>query len=87
MPQFCPNLDVISKKKSLQGKMPPFSQDFDVISKKNLRSSTCWFLSVISMGPLLGPLKPTGPMMGPPKAHGPPKVHEPGVIVPPAPLS
>ena len=41
MPQFCPNLDVISKqnkKKGLHGKMPPFSQDFDAISEKK-RSS------------------------------------------------
>ena len=35
MPQFCPNFDVISKKKKgLQGKMPQFSQDFEVTSKK-----------------------------------------------------
>ena len=61
--------------------MPQFYPDFDVISKKQkkngLRSSTYWFLSVISMGPL----KPTGPMMGPLKSIGP------GLIVPAAPPS
>ena len=33
MPKFCPNFDVISKKKGLQVKMPLFSQDFEVVSK------------------------------------------------------
>ena len=62
------------------GKMPRFCPDFHGISKKKgLRSSTYWFLSVILMGPLLGPLKPTDPMMGLPKSMGP------GVIVPPFP--
>ena len=68
MPPFSQDFDMISKKaKDLQGKMPPFSQDFDVVSakKKGLRSSTYWFFSVILKGPLLGPLKPTGPMMSP----------------------
>ena len=33
----------------------------------------------------MGPLKPTAPMMGPPKAHGPPKVHGPRGRCPPLP--
>ena len=47
--------------------------------KKRFLGFTCWFLSVISMGPLKPTafLEPIGPLMGPLKSMGP------GVIVPP----
>ena len=61
MPQFCPNNDVISKKKVFAEILTVFSVKIKWSSKKRSEGLTCWFLSVIPMGPLLGPLKPMGP--------------------------
>ena len=65
MLHFCPKYDVISKNKK--------KISIGDLQKEKKRSSglAYWFLSVISMGPLLGPLKltaflkPMGPLMGP----------------------
>ena len=59
------------QKKGLQGKVPPFSQDFDVTSKKKKKRCSVFHM-LISMGPLLGLLKPMPPppLVGPATAIG-----------------
>ena len=71
MPQFCPDFDVISKKKG-QEKMLQFSHDFDLISKKkslvfHILISQCHF---DGLSEAHGP-PPNGPRDGSPEVHGP----------------
>ena len=67
MLQFCPNFDVISKKKKKK-RSSVFHRPI----------SLCHFDGLSEpMSPLLGSLQRTGPMMGPFEAHGLHKVHGP----------
>ena len=74
MPQFCPNYDVISKKKGLYRNFNGISGRNLVISKKKMfLGLTCWFLRVISMGPS----QAHKPSAGLAKANGLPEAYGP----------
>ena len=62
MPQFCPNYDVISKKRVFTEILMVFPVEIRWSSKKRgVSGLTCWFLSIISMGPS----RARGPSAGP----------------------
>ena len=64
----------LKKKKALTEILMVFPVEIWWSQKKKFLGLTCWFFSVISMGPLLSTLKPTAflkPMGRSPKVHGP----------------
>ena len=71
MPQFCLDSDVISKKKVLEGKMPPFSQDLPQ------KKSSVFHILIFQChfdGSSAGPPEANRPHDGPPhgpRGHGP----------------
>ena len=76
MPQFCPNYDVISKKKVFTEILTVFPIEIKWSPTKKKRSSglKCWLLSVISMGlsRAHGPSAGLAEANGFPEAHGAP---------------